>query len=370
MFKNNYGVNHHRTLICLAFLVVALCCAANPALAAEEGWQPPPPEPVAFDWVQLVSGEWLKGEIKSFEDDVLEFKSDKLGDQSLSWDDVAQVRSMRVVQVLLADDRSYVGRIIVADGAVQVLGDQGQEFERADLVRFIVGEPKEINFWSSTINLGANFRKGNTDAVDINTQIKVQRRSIKNRLIFDYIGNYNELEGVESGDNQRLAVTWHRFLTARLFLMPVFGEYYRDPFQNIAFRGSIGTGVGYTLVDTAKVDWDVSGGPAYLRTDYDEVEEGTSDSESTAAFVGNTVLTVELVKWLDFNYDYRFQIVNEENGTYNHHMEAGFNTDLTGPLSLNTSIVWDRIQDPRANADGDVPEQDDFKLIVGLAFDF
>lgn len=364
--KSGTGQSRSRILL----IIFVLTVITFPALAGEEDWQPPPPEPVDFDWVQLVSGEWLKGEILLLENDSLEFDSKKLGRLVLDWADVSQVRSMRIVQALFKDDREAVGKIVVEGGSVRVIGDEEGQFERSQLLRFVVGEPREINFWSGRVELGANFRQGNTDAIDFNTQLMVQRRTIKNRVQAEYIGNYNELEGVESGNNQRVSGSWHRFLTAKLYLMPVYGEYYRDPFLNIAFRGSIGTGLGYTLVDTPKVDWDVSGGPGYQRTDFDEVEEGTSDSEDTPMLGVSTILTVKLVSWLDFNYDYRFQITNEASGTYNHHMMAGLVTDLTGPLSLNTSIVWERIQDPRANADAVFPDQDDYKLTVGLGYDF
>ncbi len=352
------------------FVLLTLAVITGPALAGEEPWQPAPPEPVDFDWIQLVSGEWLKGEILLLENDSLDFDSKKLGKLTLDWADVTQVRSMRTVQVLLDDESDAVGKIVVEGDSVQVIGEEGGQFERTQILKFIVGEPREINFWSGRVDLGANFRDGNTDAVDINTQLSIQRRTIKNRLKAEYIGNYSELQGVQSGNNQRISFSWHRFLSARMYLMPVYGEYYRDPFQNIAFRGTIGTGLGYTLVDTPKVDWDVSGGPAYQHTKFDDVVEGTSDSEDTPALGVQTILKVGLTSWLDFNYDYRFQITNEESGTYNHHMVAGLVTDLTGPLSLNTSFVWDRIQDPRANADGTFPEQDDYQFIVGLGYDF
>ena len=34
------------------------------------------------------------------------------------------------------------------------------------------------------------------------------------------------------------------------------------------------------------------------------------------------------------------------------------------------SLVWDRIEEPRANADGSVPEQDDYRLIFSIGYDF
>ena len=41
-------------------------------------WAPPPPPPDEFDWIQLTSGEWLKGDFKVMYDYVIEFDSDEL----------------------------------------------------------------------------------------------------------------------------------------------------------------------------------------------------------------------------------------------------------------------------------------------------
>jgi len=44
--------------------------------------------------------------------------------------------------------------------------------------------------------------------------------------------------------------------------------------------------------------------------------------------------------------------------------------DLVGDLDFDITWVWDRIQDPRQNADGSFPEQDDFRMMFGLGFSF
>ena len=54
------------------------------------------PSAVKYDWVQLTSNEWLKGEIKGMYDDSLEFDSDKLDLLNIDWDDVKILRSRRV----------------------------------------------------------------------------------------------------------------------------------------------------------------------------------------------------------------------------------------------------------------------------------
>jgi long-subunit fatty acid transport protein len=51
-------------------------------------------------------------------------------------------------------------------------------------------------------------------------------------------------------------------------------------------------------------------------------------------------------------------------------MIAGFSFDLTDDLSMDVSMVWDRINEPRRDSDGSLPEQDDYRLIFGLGYDF
>ena len=52
-----------------------------------------PPADDKFDWIQLESDEWLKGEIIALYNFILEFDSDELGVLKFDWDDVRQLRS-------------------------------------------------------------------------------------------------------------------------------------------------------------------------------------------------------------------------------------------------------------------------------------
>jgi long-subunit fatty acid transport protein len=45
-------------------------------------------------------------------------------------------------------------------------------------------------------------------------------------------------------------------------------------------------------------------------------------------------------------------------------------TELQDELYLDVSFAWDRTRRPVENADGIVPEQDDFKILVGLRYDY
>jgi hypothetical protein len=76
------------SLATAALLILACLLGAGTALAQEgdEPWQPQAPEgrPTDFDWIRLPSDEWLKGEIISMYDGVLEFDSDELGKLTLT----------------------------------------------------------------------------------------------------------------------------------------------------------------------------------------------------------------------------------------------------------------------------------------------
>lgn len=351
-----------------ATLLLALSLAGVPALA--EDWAPAPPMPDEWDWVQLKSGEWLKGEIKVLYDETLEFESDELDMLSLDLDDITQIRTGRPMQVRFTDDAVLTGKLLVDGDSVRILGEDHRAYTRNDVMTLIAGQPKEINYWSGKVSFGFNIRRGNSDVLETNALVSVKRRTVKNRISFEYIGNYNQTESIEVANNHRATVGWDMFIDPRFFITPVFAEYFRDPFQNIDDRYTIGAGVGYEIIDTKKINWSVSGGPAYQHTRNSSVEAGTSETQSTPALVAGTVYDHELTGWMDFIFEYRLQWVNEESGTYNHHLVTGFETEVTSLLDFDVTLVWDRIENPRPDEDGIVPLQDDVRLIIALGIEF
>ena len=357
-----------------AAVLVALAVwlsAASAAAQTPQDWQPPPPMPDAFDWIQLTSGEWLKGELIALYDGSLEFDSDELDNLTLDWGDIRQVRTARVVQVRFRDREAPVtGKLLVDGDSVRVLGDTDQSFTRGTLMSIAPGEPREANYWSGNATFGFNLRRGNSEQVEANTIATAKRRTVRTRVGLDYVANYNVTDDLTVTNNQRLNAGLDWFVTPRLFVRPVVVEYYRDPFQNFAHRLTIGAAVGYQLVDTPRVSWEVNVGPSYQRTIFDSVVEGESDAESTAALSAGTTYTNELTGDIDYSLDYRFLVVKPEAGKYSHHFITGLSVDAVGPLDLDVSFVWDRVQEPRPESSGLVPKKDDYRLIFGVGFDF
>ena len=334
-------------------------------------WEPPPPPPDEFDWIQLKSGEWLKGELKVLYEKKLEFDSDELDLLEFDWEDVKQVRGARIFEVRLVGPITVRGLLQVTEDKVYVtVGEERREFERSQLVTIAPGAPREIDYWSAKVSLGLNVSRGNVEQTQYSAIANIKRRTAKTRFITDYLGNFTRTDDIETVNNHRVNTYFDIFKTRKYFFRPFFGEYFKDPFRNINSRVTLGAGMGYHIIDTSKTEWDVSGGPAYQTTRFESVEPPQSTSESTLAFVAGTYFERELTKTVDLNSRYEFQILNEESGTYTHHFVVALETELTSWLDFDVSFVWDRIKDPQPEADGTVPKSNDFYLILSLGIDF
>jgi hypothetical protein len=90
--------------------------APTPALP-DLSWVPPPD---SFDWIQLKTGEWLKGRIKAVQERQIEFFSEKLTDLTFDWKDIRQLRSPRTLDVLFLDGTKVSGSVIVTPEQVMV----------------------------------------------------------------------------------------------------------------------------------------------------------------------------------------------------------------------------------------------------------
>ncbi len=51
-------------------------------------------------------------------------------------------------------------------------------------------------------------------------------------------------------------------------------------------------------------------------------------------------------------------------------MLTTLSSDLARNFDIDISFVWDRTQKPPPLADGTFPEQDDYRLLVGISYEF
>jgi len=339
--------------------------------APPAGWKAPEPKADGFDWLLLTSDEWLKGKITVMRENSLEFDSKELDDIKIEWTKVRELRSPKINTLLMADGTEIAGTFLVKGDQVVVRGkEESRSFPRLDIVGIAPGGTGR-GYWSGKFTLGLTTRSGNTNQTEFNSYLLVRRRSAKSNLEASFRGYFGELDGESNVDNQRIVGRWDIFFGHRLFVTPFSLEVYRDTFQNISLRTTPGAGLGYQLLtkrlDKKATDWRVYVGGAYRVTEFDS---GDTDRDSTVAVVLGTNVDWDITKNLEFILEYMAQVGVPDTEDTNQHLAATLSIDLWKDFDLDVSLIWDRVGKPRADSEDIVPERDDFRLTVGVAWAF
>jgi len=337
----------------------------------QDRWEDLSPTPVTYDWVQTKSGEWFKGEIKALFDDKLEFDSDEVGLYTFNFKDVVRIKSYHIISVNIENLASFPGILrLKGDNLTIVQGENKYEFKRQDIVSFAPDGKYERNFWSGKATLSLDLRRGNSNQYDYSAQINIQRRTSISRLTFDYLGRTSVKDDVETANDHRLNQKYDRYLTRHFFWTPVFSELYMDKYKNIDLQLTLGLGIGYTLIDTSKTTWSVSGGPAFLYTKYETVGVNKSIDTFSPAIELSTKYEIEISEITDITYSYKLTYSDQAAGRYKHHMLLTLENDLTSWLDLDITGVWDYILEPEKSADNTLPNKSDYQLLVGFSIEF
>jgi hypothetical protein len=338
-----------------------------------------PPADKKFDWLQMNSGEWLKGELKVMYNYSLEFDSDELDLLKLDFDDVRQIRSSGEQRILVETGRRETevmsGRLVMNGENVQLIsGPETNHLKRIQVVSIAGGANSERENWSGSFSIGATLRGGNTETADLTSQVNIRRRTALNRFNVDYLSNYSAARDFQTANNHRLNGYYDWFLTSRFYWQVVAAEYYRDPFINIGDQYSVGTGAGYDLIRTSKTEWTLIAGVGYQETRFASVVPPAASRSSSPFTTVGTRLDYEINGNIDFLYDYSTRFLNKTSGRYTHHMVTTLSVELIGDLDLDVTFIWDRIENPQSQDDGAggfvTPEQDDYQLVVGVGYDF
>jgi len=336
-----------------------------------------PPADDKFDWIQLESDEWLKGEIIALYNFVLEFDSDELGVLKIDWDDVRRLRSAGHISLQVENrDTSQepfvnTGKLVIDENrAYLIRNGKTTLYLRQRIISIAEASDNELGLWAGDISAGANINAGNSELIDTVIGFSAIRRSADTRFSLDYRGNFSRVGDIETINNHRLKSDFDLYQNANLFWRVYNAEYYRDTFKNIDRQFSLGTSFGYKLIRKSKTDWEVTGGIGNLHTRYVSVGAGEAIDNDSPFIKMGTILDTELTNWMDFLVDYSFQLVEEESGRYIHYFITTLSTEIIGDLELDVSLVWERVEKPRPDEFDNVPEKDDYQLIFGVSYEF
>ena len=324
-----------------------------------------------YSWVQLDTGEWLKGEIVSLYDDTLAFDSDHFDNLELDLEDIQSIYGRGIFELTLEGDTQVSGTLQM-DGQRILMTYSGEtvEYNRDDLVSITPSVERERDRWIGDVSLGINVQQGNSDISEYNVIAGLQRRTPVSRVKLDYIGNTNINNGERITDSQRVNLAIDRFTGRRLYWRPVSVQYYRDKFQNIAHQATVDTGIGYHLIDSRRTDWEIQAGVGRNYLANLSVTSGDANNDWSSVGTLGSVLTIDITSSIEYELLVNMTFLEEVAGKYQHHVVSTLSTDLIGDIDLDISIIWDRTEKPQGGEDGVIPEQDDYRVVVSFNYDF
>jgi len=334
-------------------------------------WEKLSPTPKKYDWVQTKSGEWFKGYIKALYDDELEFDSDEIGLYVFDFDDVIQIKSYQILTVNIEDVAIIKGIVRFKDNTITIIqGNTKYDFRKNQIVSLASEGEKEGDMWSGKITLSMDRRTGNTKSFDYTAKVNAKRQTAKTKLQLDYLGRIASKNDIETANDHLINEKFNIYINRRFFWIPLSSEFYQNTYKNIQARYRAGAGLGYVFLDNNTVQWDISGGPAYLSTEYVSVEQSDSSIASSIALELSTNLDLEINSKMDLKYNYLLTWSNDTTGAYSHHMILTLENEITSWLDLDISGIWDYTLMPRKKSDGEIPLKDDFQILIGLGIEF
>ena len=332
-----------------------------------------------FDWVRMVSGEWLKGEMKRMRDDNLEFDSDKLDMQNIDFADVSHVHSP-VVNTYVFDDRiSATGLAVITPDKVIVETDEGTKtFPRSELESIVAGGEREKDWWSMKLRFGLTLNRGNTDQLTYDIDFNVRREDRLTFLDLNYNTTFGKTGGVQNVNRHLGEEDFKVFLSSRWFVTPLFGQLFNDRFQNIQFRATPAAGAGLHIIDVSNVTWDFQTGVGYQYLKYKDATLLTdaSNPQNDAFIPLFTYADFDITGDIDFTVSWLTNLVVTTIGNTNHTGKADLAIELTSVIDLDIAFLYLRTEEPAppaAPAPGDPPpdpiKKNDYQLVVGISLE-
>ena len=86
--------------------------------------------------------------------------------------------------------------------------------------------------------------------------------------------------------------------------------------------------------------------------------------------VASLRLDLDLPRDIELDNSDRLQLVATDLDKTNHHAESVLSIEIWDPIDLDGAFIFDRIEKPISDEDGNTPKSNDYRLVVGLSIEF
>ncbi|MEM7135481.1 MAG: DUF481 domain-containing protein [Myxococcota bacterium] len=321
-----------------------------------------------YDWIQMKSGEWLKGNLERMRDGALDFDSAELRLLTLDWKKTMQLHSPTANTFVFSDGTELVGPAMIDQERVAVQTTEGLVIrDRAELSAIIEHTQRERNYWSTVLRLGLTANAGNSEQLTFNAFWSLVREDALTRAQLTYDGTFGRIAREQSANRHLGTGDVDIFVHPILYVKALTGQLLYDRFQNIRLRATPAAGVGVHVITTYVVNWDFEVAPGYqylsLLDPADTVEDPQSDFYLGLRMFADLDFTDDIQLLLDW----RTNLVLTRIGNTNHTGSLDFSIRVTSIFDTNISFLFLRTEDPFPRSDGTVPKSNDYQIVVGVS---
>jgi hypothetical protein len=321
------------------------------------------------DWVQLASGEWLRGNIERMRDGSMEFNSDEIKLITYDWKKVRELHSPRANTYNFTDGTDLVGPAMINEEFVVVQTVDGMVTRpRVELQAIIEHMRRERNYWSTVLRLGLTANAGNTENLTFNAFWQLVREDTLTRAAITYDGTFGTASRAEVANRHLAGGDVDIFVHPIIYVKALTGQLLYDKFQNIRLRATPAAGVGFHLITTYVVNWDLEFAPAgYQYLSLLDPAAGVENPQSDGYMMFRMFADIDFTDDIQLLLEWRTNVVYTTIGNTNHVGSLDFTVRVTTLLHLNTSFLYLRTEDPFPRADGTVPKKNDYQIVFGVS---
>jgi putative salt-induced outer membrane protein YdiY len=314
------------------------------------------------DKIILENGDALTGTVEKVIDGKLTFVTDYAGPIVIPVAKIKEILTDKILEIHLLSGEVLKGKIKTVEEN-KLMVEESPERTRTTIemrnVASINPPPPPPIKWTGVVAAGGNLQKGNTDRASGFITAEAGRRTEKDRMKFRYLFNYGEEEGEVTTRNHYGEAKYDYFFTKKFFGY-VGLELYNDRFKDTKLRTFVGPGVGYQVWEDPDKSLLFEAGLSYFNLDrYD----GEDQSGLTARLGWD--FRYNILKWLIFTDGFQFYPTIGEGGDYFFRNEAALSIPLSAHWSLKFANIIDYNSDPTPGF-----KKTDVQYIGALQFSF
>ena len=221
---------------------------------------------------------------------------------------------------------------------------------------------KENKYWTGKLKFGLSDRAGDTKETDFNFtgSLSIDRPDSTRRYKWSTFYNYEAQENSKTKDEYGIDFTFKQDVSKELFVV-TYTSYEVDLPKKIFHEWNQSLGLGYTVINTDRVNWEIMLSPSFEYID----TGGSAGSESEYLGTLNERFTWKQYKDFEFIHSFEFLVPFEEPNDYEWILNLGIETTLFGPILLTVEYKVEYDNNP---LDGVGKDDRRFTSSIGYKF--